>query len=104
MNPANFQGMTAQGMVPQGHQGVSQQGGQQRGGIPPQAVQQNIFRMLSTQQSQQNLQGWQASVSIQQRVYVIYQLSVVLLCDFPATFTDSTQGFTIAAHQSGDER
>ena len=104
MNPANFQGMTAQGGVSQGHQGVPQQGGQQRGGIAPQAVQQNIFRMLSTQQSQQNLQGWQASVPIQQRVHVIYQLSVLLLCDFPATFADSAQSFTIAAHQSGDER
>jgi hypothetical protein len=75
MNPANFQNMGGQGMVPQGPPGAPQP--QHRGGITHQAVQQQIFRMLSSQQSQQNLQGWQASVQIQQRVYIIYQLYVL---------------------------
>lgn len=76
MNPAGFPNMGGQGMVPQGHPAAPQP--QQRGGIGHQAVQQQIFRMLSTQQSQQNLQGWQASVPIQQRVYIIYQLYVLM--------------------------
>lgn len=74
MNPANFQNMAGQGVLPQGHPGAPQP--QQRGGITHQAVQQQIYRMLTSQQSQQNLQGWQASVQIQLRVYIIYQLYV----------------------------
>ena len=81
MNPANFANMASQGMVPQGHQGAPQPGGQQRGPIAPQAVQQQIFRMLSNQQTQQNLQGWQAGMQIPQRVHVIFQLYVLPSCN-----------------------
>jgi len=75
MNPASFQNMGGPGMVPQGHPGASQP--QQRGGITHQAVQQQIFRLLSSQQPQQNSQGWQATVPIHPRVQIIYQLYVM---------------------------
>ena len=74
MNPANFQSMAGQGMLPQGQLGAPQPNVQQRANN--QAIQQAIYRGLQTQQAQQTLQGWQASVQLPARVHIIFQLYV----------------------------
>lgn len=65
MNPAAFQGM---GIAGPGAQATAPTAGQQNNST---GMQNNIYRILSTQQP---LQGWQTTVPIQNRMMVVWQL------------------------------
>ena len=105
MNPANFQNMAGQGMVPQGAQ---HQAAQQRGATMNQQIAQRIFQALQAlqQQQQQNLQGWQVSFQLSQRVPVVLQLFVTDPIPMKPRYiqADRKQGHVPADDQGRDAR